>query len=129
VLLPATHKLPRGFWLLLLVLSSTINGLYCKQNNKRSNLDGVADGSWKLVKVEPKEIGTLSDLTQGVYSLQVSGGRSQSCGLGSGGMFVYFISFFIDCVYLNACACVQSSWDSTTGHALHHSLPSPLLVQ
>jgi len=88
VLPAATHKLSVGFWLLLLVLSSTIDGFYCAKN-KRSDL-GVTDGSWKLEKVEPKEIGTLSDLSVGVYSIQVSGGRSQSCGLGSGGMVAYF---------------------------------------
>ncbi len=83
-----------GFWLFLLVLSSNINGFYCKKN-KRSDL-GATDGSWKLVKIEPKEIGTLSDLTNGIYSIKVSGGRSQSCGLGSGGMFVS-IHVLIDC--------------------------------
>ena len=128
VLLPATHKLSRGFWLLLLVLSSTINGFYCKQNNKRSDLGGATDGSCKLVKIEPKEIGDLSDLTQGIYTLQLSGGRSQSCGLGSGGMFSCLYCL-IGHMLSKAGVYVQSSLVSTTGHAQSLCLPSPLLVQ
>ena len=42
--------------------------------------------SWKLVKVEPVEVQSLADLTDGVFALRISGGRSSVCGLGSGGM-------------------------------------------
>jgi hypothetical protein len=86
VLTHATMELPVGFWLLLLVLSGNINGFYCNRN-KSTDLN-VTDGSWKLVKVEPKEIATLADLADGIYSVEISGGRSQACGLGSGGILL-----------------------------------------
>lgn len=42
-------------------------------------------GDESLVKVEPVEVQSLSDLADGVYAIRLSEGRSAACGLGSGG--------------------------------------------
>ena len=81
-MLRSSSLTPGALLLFLVVLSSNIHEYYCKKG-KRSMI-GVE--SWKLVKVEPVEVQSLADLTDGVFALRISGGRSSVCGLGSGGM-------------------------------------------
>ena len=81
---------PRAFLLFLVVLSGNIHGYYSIKD-KRSVL---GDGLSKLVKVEPVEARSLADLTNGVYALGISGGRSAVCGSGSGGtVYCVFVVF------------------------------------
>ena len=67
--------------LFLLVLSSNIDGYYSKKEERSV----IGDKSSKLVRVQPVEVQSLADLTDGVFSLRISGDRSAVCGSGSGG--------------------------------------------
>jgi len=84
IMLHSSYSKPEVVLLFLLVWSSNIRGYYSKTEKRFV----IGDGSSKLVRVEPVEVQSLRDLTDGVYAMGISGDRKSVCGIGSGGTFV-----------------------------------------
>lgn len=95
------------------------------QNDSFNNLD-----AWKLVKADNNAIATLSELSDGVFSLQLSAGRSD-CATGTGFVLATFptIDDYHIIAYICICFLLQTTWGLTTGPARQHCLPNPLLGQ